>query len=182
MHGPPPDGPGSEPPPGPRAFATGYKVHSGDMMVYGGGAMTVVGVLASVVNGAPVFLLASVVGSLSALYFWPTIDPRRPQLGASVQGIYIARVGIIPWANVGEMRVEHHALRTMHLATLVVVPRVPLAEAVARREVLPLAERYAARNARVRANVVRVSLHTLAMPIAEVEARLVALRSAAGHG
>ena len=28
--------------PGPRPFATGYKPHSGDMMVYGGGALTVV--------------------------------------------------------------------------------------------------------------------------------------------
>lgn len=175
MDATPPEGPGPVERPA-RAFATGYRPHSGDMMVYGGGAMTLVGVLATVVNATPVFLIASLAGSLSALYFRPTLDTQRAQLGANAQGIYIARIGIIEWDRIADLRVEHHALRTMRLATLVVVPDGPLDEAVAKRETLPLAERFAARNARVKGGAIRVPLHTLAMPVDVMEERLVALR------
>ncbi|RAH98237.1 hypothetical protein DLJ53_26350 [Acuticoccus sediminis] len=163
----------------PRAFATGYKAHSGDLMVYGGGVMTLIGVLATVVNGTPVFLLISLVGTAMALYFWPTVDTRRPQLGADVNGIYVARFGILPWDKVADLRFEHHALRTMRLSTLVIVPSVPLAEAIVQPDPVPLAERFASRNARLKKGTIHVPLHPLAMPIDDIEARVTALRAAA---
>lgn len=164
----------------PRAFATGYKPHSGDMMVYGGGAMTIVGVLAALINAAPIFLIISVVGSLSALYFWPVVDTRRPQLGADVNGIFIARFGILPWENVADLHIEHHALRTIRLATLTIVPVGSIAEAIAQPDPLPLTERFAARNAKAKNGAIQVPLHSLAMPIDDIEERLRALRAAAG--
>ncbi len=164
----------------PRAFATGYKPHSGDMMVYGGGALTIIGVLATFINAAPGYLLISLVGTLSALYFRPTTDTQRPQLGADVNGIYVARFGILPWSRVADMRIEQHALRTMQLSTLVIVPALPLAEAIDRLDVVPLSERFISRNARWKSGAIRVPLHPLAMKVEDIEARLKALRAAAG--
>lgn len=175
-----PSGPsgGSE---GPKAFAVGYKPHSGDMMVYGGGALTLIGVLAAVVNGAPGFLFASVAGSLCALYFYPTLDLRMPQLGANVEGLYIARVGVIPWENISEIRVQHRTLRTMSLATLFVTTTGPLAEAVTEKDTLSFMQRVTARNTKITGNTIKVSLHTLALPAKSIERRLRALYSASGR-
>ena len=164
----------------PRAFATGYRAHMGDMMVYGGGVLTIIGVLATFINAAPVFLLISLAGTISAAYFRPTIDTQRPQLGADVNGIYVARFGILPWERVADMRIEYHALRTMQLSTLVIVPSGPLSEAIVQPDQVPLAERFASRNARLKAGEIRVPLHPLAMKPEDIEARLKALRAAAG--
>ena len=166
-------------PSGERAFATGYRAHTGDMMVYGGGVLTLIGVLATVVNGNPLALGASFVGSLSALYFWPTLDTRRAQLGASRQGVFVARIGIIPWSAVHELRVERRALRTMRLATLHITTDRPPLEAVSAADVVPLSERFTARNARVSGRTIKVQLHTLAMPIDAIEQRLRRLRAQA---
>ncbi len=166
--------------PGPRPFATGYKPSSGDMMVYGGGAMTIVGVLATVLNGAPGFLLISVVGSLSALHFSPLVESRVPQLGANADGLYLARIGVIAWDAIRTIRVERRALRTMQLSTLVVELGRPLAEAVAVPEDVPLMKRLTSRSARVRGETIRIDLHALAMEPDAVEARLLAFRDARG--
>lgn len=174
-------GEGEGEPDGPRAFAVGYKPHGGDLMVYGGGAMTLVGVLATLVNGQPGFLLASLVGSLSALYFQPTMDLKSPQLGANRSGIYVARLGFIPWSEVAEIRVEHKALRTMRLATLVIGTVRPLREAVTEPDRVPFIRRFTAHNARISGGKVRVPLHTLSMNPEVVEARLRNLHAAASE-
>jgi len=156
-------------------FATGYKQHSGDLMVYGGGALTLVGVLATVINAQPVFMLISLVGTASAFYFWPTMDTRRPQLGANAEGIYVARIGLIRWDAIADWRIERRALRTMHLATLVIRLDRPLVEALENIEHVPLSERITAGNARVSGDTIRVELHTLAMPVDTIEERLTGL-------
>ena len=166
----------------PAAFTVGYRPHSGDLMVYGGGALTFVGFLAMVVNAEPAFLIASIVGTLSALYFHPTLNLRTPQIGADVEGLYVARIGIIPWSEIAEMRVEHRALRTMRLATLIVRTARPLKQAVAKPERVPLMERFTAQNARVYGNTIKASLHTLNAPPADVEQRLMALYAAGRPG
>jgi hypothetical protein len=150
------------------------------MMVYGGGAMTVVGVLAAALNSAPAFLVASVVGTLSAYYFAPLVETRVPQLGANAEGIYVGRIGVVAWDAVRAIRVERRALRTMRLATLVVELDRPLREAVAIPDRVSLARRLTVRPARVRGTTIRVDLHALAMPPDAVEARLLAIRDAAG--
>lgn len=159
-----------------RAFATGYKKHSGDMMVYGGGAMTVLGVLAMALTGQPGFLLLSLAGSVSALFFWPLVDVRTPQLGASAEGLYVARIGLIKWSAVRTMRVQRRALRTMNLASLIVELDPPVPEALVHADVVPLAQRFTTRNARTNGRRVEVTLHTLAMPIDAIDARLNAIR------
>jgi hypothetical protein len=182
----PPHGGGGEGPsgggaaPAGRGFAVGYRKNSGDMMVYGGGVVTLIGVLATVVNAQPVFMLASLAGTLSAFYFWPTLDARRPQLGADPRGIYVARVGLISWDAIADWRVERRALRTMNLATLEIRLKCPLREALEAAEVVPLAERLTARNEKVSAQTIRVTLHTLAMPDDEIEARLRSLARSSG--
>jgi len=163
-----------------RSFLVGYRAHNGDMMVFGGIMMIFVGILATVVRTSPGFLVASVVGALSAFYFRPTLDLKTPQLGASRNGLYIARVGIIPWEEVAEIRVVHRALRTLRLATLVVRTGRPLGEAVSQPDRLTLLQRITARNARVVSGAeVHVPLHTLAMSAREIEERLRALYDAA---
>lgn len=160
----------------PRAFATGYKPNSGDMMVYGGGAMTIVGVLATVLNAEPAFLLASLAGTGSAFYYTPVLDTRTPQLGASADGIYVARIGIIAWPAVQRLHVRRQALRTMNLAWLEIDLDPALPDALAAAETVPLAQRFTARNAKTNGQRVEVTLHTLAMPPDAIEARLKALR------
>lgn len=169
----PPGEPGGGGEGGPRPFAIGYKAHNGDLMVYGGGALTLIGVLATVVNVNPAFLLASLVGSGSAFYFHPTLDLKTPQLGASREALYIARVGIIPWSEIAEISVQHRALRTVSLATLMVRTARPWREAVSQRDRIGLLGRITARNTRVvSADTVHVPLHTLAMNPEVVESRL----------
>lgn len=179
-----PDGPGDGRGGGeergtPRAFAVGYRAHSGDLMVYGGGALTLIGVLATVVQGTPVYLLASIVGTLSALYFQPTIDLKTPQLGANQQGLYLARIGFMPWEEIAEIRVERRALRTMNLATLIVRTAHPLAQSVTEPDRVPFLARFTSRNARVsRDGTIRAPLHPLAMNPDVIETRLRALYAA----
>lgn len=171
----PPGGDGGKPVEPPRAFATGYKAHSADMTVYGGGALTIVGVLATALNGEPAFLLASVAGSFSALYFWPTLDTKTPQLGANADGIYVARVGVIAWEAVRGLRVQRRALRTMNLASLIIELDPPLPDALIEPERVPASLRLTSRNAKVSPRRIEVTLHTLAMPIDAIERRLKAL-------
>jgi hypothetical protein len=64
----------------------------------------------------------------------------------------------------------------MRLATLVIRIDRPLEEAVETPDAMTPAERLTARNARVSGETVRVTLHTLAMPVDEIEARLAAFR------
>lgn len=160
---------------GPRPFAVGYRAHTGDLMVYGGGVMTLIGVLGAVVNGTPAFLLASVVGTLSALYFHPTLDLRTPQLGADTSGIFVARIGVIPWSSIADIHVERRAVRTMHLATLIIRTGGPLNEAVVAPDPVPLMMRLTARNANVSGNTIKVSLHPLNATPEVIEGRLRAL-------
>ncbi len=165
---------------GPPAFAVGYRPHTGDMMVYGGGMMTLIGVMAAVVQGSPVFFIISIVGSLCALYFYPTIDLKTPQLGADTEGIWIARFGMIPWSEVAEFGVQHRALRTMHLSTLIVRTRRPLKEAIAVPDRIGLLRRLSAANARRKSGAIHVTLHTLNVPPDAIAARLEALQAASG--
>lgn len=165
----------------PQAFVVGYRPHTGDMMVYGGGVVTLVGVLATVVNAAPGFLVVSIVGSLTAFYFHPTLDLRAPQLGADTEGLYVARIGLIPWSEVAEMHVERRALRTMHLSTLVIRTVRPPRKAVSVPETVPVSRRLTARPGRISGGTIRVDLHPLSLDADAIERRLRALMSAAGR-
>ena len=73
------------------------------------------------------------------------------------------------WKQAAE---ERRALRTMHLATLVVGTARPLSAAVSEPDRVPPLRRLTARNARVSRGKVRVPLHTLAMNPDVIEARL----------
>ncbi|WP_157961922.1 hypothetical protein [Acuticoccus kandeliae] len=176
------EGSGPGRPSGPEPFVTGYRAHQGDLMVYGGGMVTVLGVLATVVQVNPSFLVLSLLGSLSAFYFWPTLDMRAPQLGADMRGVFVARIGVIRWDAIKSMKVEWRALRTMQLVTLVITIDRPLPEALAYKDKVSPLRWIAARNARVSGRTIKVTLHTLAMDPAIVEERLNALRTAAKFG
>ncbi|MEM7695336.1 MAG: hypothetical protein AAF318_12865 [Pseudomonadota bacterium] len=175
---PPPDRPPRPTPDPSGAFAVGYKPHQGDLMVYGGGALTLIGVVATFVNVQPGFLLASLAGSLSALYFHPTLDLETPQLAADAKGLYVARYGIIPWSAIGAIRVEHRALRTMRLATLIVETKEPLEAVISAPDRLSLIQRFTARNARRKGGRLHVELHTLAVAPETIERRLRSLYGA----
>jgi len=170
------DGGGSS---APHSFAVGYRPHTGDMMVYGGGMMTLIGVLAAVVHGSPVFFILSIVGSLCALYFYPTLNLRAPQLGADTNGIFIARFGTIRWEEIADIQVQHRALRTMRLATLIVRTKRPLKEAIAVPDRIGLVGRLSAANARRKGGAIHVTLHTLTLPPDSIGRRLHALQAAA---
>ncbi|MEM6848685.1 MAG: hypothetical protein AAF580_11525 [Pseudomonadota bacterium] len=164
-----------EPGPDASAFAVGYKAHQGDMMVYGGGALTIFGVVGTIVHASPLGFIASAVGTMSAVYFVPTMDVRSPQLGASQDELFVAKVGVLPWSRVTEMFVQYRALRTMRLATLIVRTEGKVSEALERSDGT-FWGKFSAQNARVSGNILKVQLHTLAMAPQDVEQRLLALR------
>ena len=167
-------GPGS-----PRAFAAGYERQSGDMLVYGGLAVAGIGVVAALVNGSDAFLIATAAGFASAAYFWPLVERRRPQLGASAAGLYVDRIGIIGWPAIEAIDLHETMLRTMRLSTLRVRLRVPLEKAVAVAEPVPLSKRFTTRNWKLSGNVLEVRLHTLSMRPDDVYERIRAFQEAA---
>lgn len=161
-------------------FAVGYKPHQGDMMVFGGGALTIFGVVGSFVHATPLGFIASAIGTLSAVYFVPTMDVKSPQLGANQDGLFIGKVGVLPWSAVRSMHVQYRALRTMRLATLIVQTDGKVADALERSDGT-FWGKLTATNARVSGDTVRVHLHTLALAPQDIEQRLIALRGDTRH-
>jgi hypothetical protein len=131
------------------------------MLVYGGIAVAVIGVVATVVNAADVFLVLTAAGLVSAGYFWPLVERKRPQLGASATGLYVDRIGIIGWPAIEWLDLHQTALRSMQLATLRVKLRVPLEKAVVAEERVPLTKRFTTRNWKMNGDVLEIRLHTL---------------------
>lgn len=155
----------------PQAISAAYVRNSGDVLVYGGFFLIVLGVLAAWVNGEAAFLLLSVAGLASSFYFYPTSDHEAPQLAASSRGLYVDRIGTIPWQAIREVRLRRQALRTMRLAYLTVVVDGALGD-VTEAPDLALPFRLMTRNWRRTREGLEIRLHTLDQPAERIHATI----------
>jgi len=152
---------GADPEPVPRSFAVGYNPMAGEMFVYGGAVLVVIGCIVTVVQGNPVALLLSLIGLGSTVYYRPLIEARRPQLGANMQGLYVERIGIVGWRAVTGLEMTETFIRNMRFAKLVVTLKVPLEQAVVEPEQFPAWRRYTSRNWTQKGDRLEIKLDTL---------------------
>jgi hypothetical protein len=149
------------PEPVPRSFAVGYNPSGGEIYVYGGASLIVIGCIITAVQGHPAALLLSLVGLGSTLYYRPLMEPRRPQLGASMQGLYVERIGIIGWRAISDIDMTETYIRTMRFTRLVVTLSMPLDKATVQPEVVTSWRRYTSRNWSIKGNRLEIKLDTL---------------------
>ena len=177
-----PDSPGPEagPEPAPRSFAVGYNPSGGEIYVYGGASLVVIGCIITAVQGHPAALLLSLVGLGSTFYYRPLMEARRAQLGASMQGLYVERIGVIGWRAIADIDMVETYIRTMRFTRLVVTLSMPLDKAVVQPEVTATWRRYTSKNWTLKGNVLEIKLDTLRADPEVVLRRVKALQKMAG--
>lgn len=153
--------PGRGPEPVPQAFTVGYNPSGGEIYIYGGAALVVIGCIVTVVQGHPAGLLLSLVGLGSTIYYRPLMEPRRPQLGASMQGLYVERIGVIGWRAIADIDMVETYIRTMRFNKLVVTLSMPLDKATVQPETVTSWRRYTSRNWTLKGNRLEIKLDTL---------------------
>lgn len=158
-----PDSPGPEagPEPAPRSFAVGYNPSGGEIYVYGGASLVVIGCIITAVQGHPAALLLSLVGLGSTFYYRPLMEARRAQLGASMQGLYVERIGVIGWRAIADIDMVETYIRTMRFTKLVVTLSMPLDKAVVQPEIVTPWRRYTSRNWSLKGDRLEIKLDTL---------------------
>ncbi|PTW62181.1 hypothetical protein C8N35_101218 [Breoghania corrubedonensis] len=119
---------------GPRPFATGYRSGSGEGPVYGGLAGAVLTGFLAAYWGDPRLYVLTILALILSFYFFPLVELRRPQLGANDDGLFIAGIGFIAWAEIAHLELFNTAVRQILLSTLIVTLHRPLEEAVAKPE------------------------------------------------
>ena len=118
----------------PRPFATGYRSGTGEGPVYGGLVAAVLTGFLAAYWGEPRLYVLTVLALILSFYFFPLVEIRRPQLGANDDGLFIAGIGFIAWAEIAHLELFNSAVRQIRLSTLIVTLHRPLEEAVAKPE------------------------------------------------
>lgn len=157
-----PDSSGAgEPEPVPRSFAIGYTPTAGEMFVYGGASLVVIGCIITAVQGHPAALILSVIGLASTFYYRPLMEARRPQLGATMQGLYVERIGVIGWRAIADLEMTETYIRTMRFTKLIVTLKGPLEKVVVQPEQVQTWRRYTCRNWTRKGDRLEIKLDTL---------------------
>jgi len=122
QRGPEREGPQSGP------CAVGFEPASGDLLVYGMAAFGIALLIIGLGSGRSLLAMAA-MGPL-ALSFWnyPLIDKSAPQLATRADGLFVERLGLIPWAEIADLELKQTAVRNMLLARLVVTLHRPFAD------------------------------------------------------
>lgn len=119
-----------------KPLAIGYRSGSGDSLVYGSFMVAALGVLLAFTTEQPWFLILAAGGLWGAYYYHPYIETKRPQLGASQDGLYLERLGFIAWADIADIELFETSVRSIRLHTLKVSLHRPLQESIAKPEKL----------------------------------------------
>lgn len=165
--------PWQQDPSGPRPFAVGYRKSAGESLVYGGLFLAAVGAAAFALGANPGFLLLAAAGAGSSVHFMPLIERKRPQLGASVDGLYVRGIGFIAWQEIAGFDLFTTSVRSIEMHTLIIELVRPLEEAAVREESRSPWRALMARCYRRRGpKRLEVPLHTLNGPPGEILARL----------
>ncbi|WP_417670714.1 hypothetical protein [Roseibium sp.] len=166
---------------GPQPFAVGYTKASGEAIVYGGLMFGFGFVVLGLFGGMKPMALLAIVPLLIALWHYPLIDTKQPQLGANDDGLFVERIGFIDWGSIRHLELAKTSVRSIELVTLEVDLTRPLAEAVSKRQLYPLWKSVMTRNWRAQrkedgTDHLSVQLNTLNGPPEEILARVKAYR------
>lgn len=162
---------------GPRPFAVGYRKGTGDGLVYGGLFAAALGALAFGMGSGTGFLLLTLAGLAGTYHFYPLVEARRPQLGANEDGLFVAGIGFIDWAEVADLELFRTSVRSIVMNNLIVTLARPLEDAVVKHEKLApwraLMARCYKRKSPLR---LEISLHPMRGDADEIYTRLRAYR------
>lgn len=160
----------------PRSLGVNYVSSAGDMMVYGGVVVAALGVLATFVQGNPVFLLMCPIGLAVSAYFYPLIEKGVVRLGADPRGLFFEGLGIVPWDAIKAVHHQQRALRTLRLHTLFVELTGEPQNVVRETASLPIWKQFMAKAWKGHGTVITAELHPLAKDPLELVDRLLAFR------
>lgn len=166
---------------GPRPFAIGYIKSNGEAIVYGGLMFGLGFVVLGLFGGIKPMALLAIVPLLVALWHYPMIERKDPQLGANEEGMFVERIGFIDWSAIRHMELARTSVRSIELVTLEVDLTRPLPDAVRQKHMFPLWKSAMTRNWRVLRKAdgtdhLTVRLNTLDGAPEEILARLQAYR------
>ena len=101
-----------------RRYITRYHPRSGELLVYGGFAAGCFAAFLIYMTGNPFFIPGVILGLLSAFYYHPFLDTDSAQIGVDTRGIYIRKLGHLPWAAISAFRVRRIAVRSVERVSL----------------------------------------------------------------
>lgn len=160
----------------PRSLGVNYVSGAGDMMVYGGVVVVALGVLATFVQGNPVFLTMCPIGLSVSAYFYPLIEKGVVRLGADQRGLFFEGLGIVPWQAIKAVHHQQRALRTLRLHTLYVELNGTPADVVIEPSPAPFWKQFMAKAWKSHGTVITAELHPLAKDPVELVNRLLAFK------
>lgn len=160
----------------PRSLGVNYVSGAGDMMVYGGVVVVALGVLATFVQGNPVFLTMCPIGLAVSAYFYPLIEKGVVRIGADNRGLFFEGLGILPWQAIKAVHHQQRALRTLRLHTLYVELNGAPADVVIEPSPAPVWKQFMAKAWKSHGTVITAELHPLAKDPVELVNRLLAFK------
>lgn len=160
-----------------RPFAIGYRKGTGEGPVYGGLVAAVLSGFAAAYAGEPRAYVITALALVLAFYSYPQVETGRPQLGANENGLFVAGIGFIAWAEIAHLELFNSSVRQIRLSTLIITLHRPLEAVVSTRENVPWWRLAMARSYRRKGDRrIDVPLHPLQGEPGEVLMRLEAYR------
>ncbi|MEP0707005.1 hypothetical protein [Parvibaculum sp.] len=127
---------------GPDFLTAQYSKEKGESIVYSGvlaaGALVLFGV-----PRAPVLAILAALAALAvAMYHWPYVTRERKALSVTPAGIYLDRLGLLPWNAISDVQIVNRYVRMIRNAELRISLRRPLETAVENAPVTGIVRRY----------------------------------------
>ncbi len=148
-------------------FSVGYNRSQGEPIVFGCLLLGLLFAVVGLAGGVPFLAVAALVPLAIAFWHTPMIEKGASQLGASGEGLFVERIGVIDWDAIDRIDVKRTAVRSIELTRLEILLACPFENAIARAQTLPAWKGYTMRNwkksqgANGQETIV-VNLHTLA--------------------
>lgn len=156
-----------------RRFTTRFHPRSGELFVYGsffGGALSVFLFFQS---GNLLIIPFSLSCFLMTFYFQPFLDTESPQIGADTSGIYVRKLGHIPWSVIEAFRVQRVAVRNVERACLQIKLKDGWQNAINCLNKVPVHDRYTYRIwKKNRNNIIEVRLEHMLESSLVIEASI----------
>ncbi|NVK35492.1 MAG: hypothetical protein HWE23_13480 [Rhodobacteraceae bacterium] len=165
-----------------KPFAVGFSRSSGEALVGGGifFGLALIGLAA--LTDTPILNAASLIPIAVALWHYPMVERKDPQLGANAEGVFIERLGFLDWASIQKFSISKTAVRSIELATLEITLSSSLEDAISKPHAFKAWKRLMIKNWRAYeqedgTTLLVVKLHTLRVDPEEILQRLRAYRN-----
>ncbi len=101
-----------------RRYTAHFHPRSGELFVYGSFSCGALSLFLFFNSGNLVFLPFFSACLFMTFYFQPFLDTENAQIGADTTGIYVRKLGHIPWSTIEAFRVQRIAVRSVERASL----------------------------------------------------------------